>query len=906
MNTNAYSILNLLSKELNWIDKTAYSKFNNQSDFSSPLQLIKFLLNILSASNKDDLSFVLPSKKNLCYISTIYLALEKIRKNYSEFLSDFEKFLIPGQNIQYCLDNEQKGKIYKYIGKKNGNKDISIIETLPHGNSAPCRIEKKITNLLQFYPTKKTRPIGTTPPRDYFPPSSNIDNILNIKSFNNPMILRNFIILLTVQKNFLNFLETQKINNIKLKDFITVGQINESGDLDDFENLKIINPINDTEMFTIEPLIIYCHSIHSLYEFFKKNKNEKIVITDEISRINNITLIKQIREINKNIKFFNFSSYRDFEFLNEYQEKINNVGQNLIWKFEKSELKDWLQIDTNSCKDLNNYNSLDSNSKIKKYFLNYIKKEVKFFDFPENIFDKINRKLEELKKITKVSQNIEDLNQISIKHIYLKMRMQDYIFGFDDEIKTRFNLDLKSLVDYRNDRKNFLTNQEIDTLIKIEELFRQIDLNDDSFFKDRIKLLRDFIESSKDIYNKSSTTFIVDNPRIANYYKTNILKNFGLEFDINSTYRPKHYYEFAIVLSELSEKKISTILNESYYNNIIFFSGPTFKQTIKRIESLDFTKWKKFLLDKNLKAELTKIKNINPQYFNYNEHQRYSDLVYSNDDPIFIEKNFDISKILDNQDTDDEKIDANFVEFYGDCYCFFYKNSKIKVLNNIFFNTSKSNQTIIEKDIKDLLVDDYILIRDSADRDVIESEAKLISKDNYDYINKMSSRWLDLIWKYLELSGHNAKRNKLEYVKILRKNKYNKSDATIRYLLGNLIICPDEIEDLEILMNSLNEYIGNIVIEKNEIKKIYQAAYNKKTLHRLSGKNISKKIASSLTSQEINIDRDPMRVDYNPDGSITLNSGTSDYPEAWIVQIKRVDYKDHKVSKINNNRLKWF
>lgn len=906
MNSNAYSILNLLSKEYNWIDKATYTKFNNQSNFSSPLQLIKFLLNILSVSDKENLSIVLPSKKNLCYILSIYLALEKVRKNYSEFLSDFEKFLVPGQNIRYCLDNEQKGKIFKYIGKKQNSDDITIIETLPYGNTAGCRIEKKIANLLQFYPTNKTKPIGKTPPRDYFPPSSNIDNILGIKSFNNPMILRNFIILLTVQKNFMNFLEAQKINDIKLKDFITVGQINDSGDLEDFENLKITNPKDNSEVFKIEPLIIYCHSIHSLYEFFKKNKDEKIVITDEISKINNVTIIKQIKEINKNIKFYNFSSYSDFEYLNEYQEKIDNTGQNFVWKFEKSEIKDWLEIDNDSFKNLNDFNSLDSNSKIKKYFSNYIDKEIKFFDFPENIFDKINRKLEELKKIIKVSQNQEDLKQLGIRQIYLKMRMQDYIFGFDDEIRARFDSDLKSLVDYRNDRKNFLTNQEYDTLVKIEELFKNIDLNNDNFFHDRLKLLKDFIESSKDIYNKSSTTFIVDNPKIANYYKVNILKKFGLEFDINSTFRPKRNYEFAIILSELSEKKISIILSENYYKNIIFFSGPTFKQTINNLESIDFTKWKKFLLNKNLKAELTKIKNINPNYFNYNEHQRYSDLVNNNINQIFIEKNFDIRKILDDQVSNDEKIDANFVEFYGDCYCFFYKNSNIKVLNNIFFNTSKSNQRIIEKDIKDLLVDDYILIRDSAGRDVVESEARLISKDTYDDINKTSAKWLDLIWKYLDLSGPNAQENKLNYIKILRKNKFNKSDGTIRNLLGNLIICPDEIEDLEILMKSLNEYVGNVIVEKKEIEVIYQAAYNKKRLHRTAGRNISTKIASSMTSQVINIDRDPMRVDYNKDGTITLNSDKSDYPEAWIVQIKRIDLKDHKVSKINNNRLKWF
>ena len=47
--------------------------------------------------------------------------------------------------------------------------------------------------------------------------------------------------------------------------------------------------------------------------------------------------------------------------------------------------------------------------------------------------------------------------------------------------------------------------------------------------------------------------------------------------------------------------------------------------------------------------------------------------------------------------------------------------------------------------------------------------------------------------------------------------------------------------------------------------------------------------AIEISKQNIDIGREAMRVDYNEDGTIELNSDVSHNPEAWIVQIQSIE-----------------
>ena len=66
---------------------------------------------------------------------------------------------------------------------------------------------------------------------------------------------------------------------------------------------------------------------------------------------------------------------------------------------------------------------------------------------------------------------------------------------------------------------------------------------------------------------------------------------------------------------------------------------------------------------------------------------------------------------------------------------------------------------------------------------------------------------------------------------------------------------------------------------------------------------MSNKILNALKDQDVDVGREPVRVDYNKDGSISLNQQDSDKPEAWIVQILEIDKDIYKVSQSELNNL---
>ena len=68
---------------------------------------------------------------------------------------------------------------------------------------------------------------------------------------------------------------------------------------------------------------------------------------------------------------------------------------------------------------------------------------------------------------------------------------------------------------------------------------------------------------------------------------------------------------------------------------------------------------------------------------------------------------------------------------------------------------------------------------------------------------------------------------------------------------------------------------------------------------------MSKKILVALKDQEVDVGREPVRIDYNKDGTISINSQDSDKPEAWIVQVQEIEKNKFKVSQSELNNLKY-
>ena len=82
-----------------------------------------------------------------------------------------------------------------------------------------------------------------------------------------------------------------------------------------------------------------------------------------------------------------------------------------------------------------------------------------------------------------------------------------------------------------------------------------------------------------------------------------------------------------------------------------------------------------------------------------------------------LDKPFDKNKLRTTNNSEDQ-IDARVLIFYGNAYGYFTENTDFKTLIN--YLVSQKDKLITEVSFKDLNSDDFLLIRDSSDRDVID------------------------------------------------------------------------------------------------------------------------------------------------------------------------------------------
>ena len=868
----------------NTINDTKYKKLK----YFSPPHILNLFTNIAKNKNIDFINFVLPANENISLLSSVFIAMEMMKENYNNIIKNYSEILQPGINVELT----QNGKIYKFMGKSEKYEKFVRIETIPYGEFGKASIEKEIKNIFQFFPTKKEinkKNVGTSDWTDT--QLSNLDRILGTTTFNNPVLIKNNVILLTERAKAETFFKSQYLNCLTLDQIIKKSFINDNGEVEG----------------EYEPLLLYTNSLNNLYEYFKKNKKEKIIISDSVSKLSDITLINQIKEINDS-KFMLFSNEKDFELIQD----LYNKKKHQVWKFEKKEINEWYTLDVEKISevpkdDIYEAFKFDNATKIKVIFANTVEQNIQYTDFRDDIFDDLTLNIKKLSKIN--TENSEEIKE-HLSNIYiLKHKLQDFIFGPNEEMTKFYNKTIESLKVFFDYNKKFFSNEEFDLLNKIITIIDQIDINNPELFKSRRDELQKKFMDELSIHNKINTTIIVDSPKIINYYKKNLKEEWNLEIEINTTLSPRKVFKYGIVTSEFGKHRIAKVLSDHKYKVINFFATSTIKEKIKDVLSNNEIKWKKFYLKPEEKVKICNLEKQHEPLFYYPEHMNYTTDILKNigektDWDSFFSKPFDASK-LKKESSDPNDIESRVIVFYGDSYGYFTENTDFKVINSLLNILKRKEQVMKSVDFKDLKIDDYLLLRDSSDRDVIESEAKLMLKSENDYhsMKTQCKKWHEILVGCLKDNNEILNINNL-YEK-MEKFGYDKSKLTLKNLINNLVICPDDEIDLKILIKSLEEITKKKLISEVDLRNVYRSAVKIKTLHRRAGRNMSKKILLALRDQDVDVGREPVRVDYNKDGTISLNKHESESPEAWIVQIQEIKTDQYKASPSDINRLQY-
>ena len=863
---------------------------------------IFYLINRIVNNIKEDTIIVTPNKRELAYITSIYSALNFFYKNYQNQFENFEQWLKPGQYVSLVSSGRQTGVIYKYLGKeKNNIKLESVPKKNKNINYSKTTIIQKIDTILQFAPTSRTTNKGSAKDISFIPKNLSIpeiDKLLKINSYKNPILYENKIILLNnsverFEKFYSSAIFKKDDKDYNINKLISFGSIEPEGNIEDAEVIS--------EDRTIEKNLIVTSNTSNIYNYLSKNNNTKIIIGSEIKKISNTANFLQYKQI-KNLKnksnFLIFADDNDFE---EIQELKKKTSINVFKLFDK-DLKHFDTLEKITKKIFNTENEIidDINTKINKNIID-INVGNETFERIDQCFDNINSNL-----FSEDEQTKEDIKSILVPINNLRFRLRDHIFGFEKELSDDFELILRDFSTELKSRKGQFNHKIYDNLAKIVSLFNTLPKDGLNIFEDRIKNFHEILK----INNPIDTIVYSYNLERKKYYESNIKKKFNLEFKAITSKNSKKRYKNLIIPSEIVSKDIVKLINNSNYQNLYFLGSTNLIRKINKIKDDQINKWKNLIISENKKIELLNI-DVKFKDFLLNE------TIVVKNNPTNIKNNLqDIEEFLfDNANDidfkDDGSIEKNVatipVKLYGDRYVYLTENFDTEILNPILDPYSFKRDKI-KKNAIEIVEDDILLLRDSSDQDILDKETLLLYdldlsfKEFKDTALGLRQEILKSFGVARSLDGTVKSVDLTNFKKCLNRAGYKGSSQTIRLIASGITGCPDDIEDLKKMLKACefgkpDTYKYDI----NLVNKIFSFNRKYKNLRIQAGRNITPKIYDALRANpNISFDGDPLRVDYNNDGSISLGVDISEKPEAWIVQVQQT-YGEKRVHKNYNS-----
>tara|TARA_B100001093_G_scaffold116655_1_gene108999 strand:- start:7543 stop:10269 length:2727 start_codon:yes stop_codon:yes gene_type:complete len=883
----------LINVHFHKLDEKKYAKIN--------LSGLYPLINRIIQKHNEDLILVLPGKKEVAYLSSLFAALTFYKKDFQKRLENFNSWLTPGINVMLCSSGKETGKIYKYLGKKN-EKFISLGSLVDDS----VKIDHKIETLLQLAPVTENELNKQKIGKNGFIPNPNkaeIDEILNIKSYDNPMLYQNKIIVLTnFYSSYLNFLEKEiLLSNINqsnsdksLNEIIKTGQIDEMGNIKDH---------------SIEPLIVYTRDLGSLYEYSLKTDLKKTIISDDIKRLNeNFPIVQQIKDSNKNFNYLIFAEESEFEQVYQFKKK----GNAEVWKFTENEIKEFIKDVKYDEFDLNK--SYPGRAYIKSK--NHIYKKDIYLETEDNVFNKLSKKFKEVFAKIKDKDDSQRTNIIElIRGLFFKMyELRDHIFGFPEDLKENTKVQINQYFKTLKTMESYLENEIFDDLTEIGNFFTNLPFDSNEIFKNRLNELYENIKL-REQDSKGNYAILAYSLSRKNYYLENIKKKWGFDVEVIYSIDTSRTFKNLIIPSELAGSRINKILLNDNFENVYFIGNKSLKEEMNLIKSKLHNRWINLNINNEKKCEITNIdKKYHSSFFSPDQikHQISETQIKNQFDFESHFQSDDLKKYVDDNSLEETlKVPAFLVIFNGDSYAFFTENFSVEVFNSVFDPSAyEKKNKVLKKSYKDISYGDIILLRHRTDRDVLDQESILLLNNDKEKFLKIKDDTMQISRIINKCISNPVMRD--PFKEFLKEFKYDKGINNI-YSLAKLddgIICPNDPLDLkkifktcEKMSETFNSIVGNFKFDEKEINRIFNSAKLFKSIHLSAGFSISKKLKAAVrSSKNLEFDGNPLRVDI-VNGEVIFGSSDTGIPEGYIVQVNNYEegrlLKEHNVSSTN-------
>ena len=265
------------------------------------------------------------------------------------------------------------------------------------------------------------------------------------------------------------------------------------------------------------------------------------------------------------------------------------------------------------------------------------------------------------------------------------------------------------------------------------------------------------------------------------YYENNIKNSWDLNHKSILSLNSEVSFDTLIIPSEIITRDIMKLISNKNFKNLFFIGSENLARKMNLIEDNYEFKGREIIISENKKCEILKLENSygkylqNPQFFG----KKYSENInILNSEDFFNEDEDDIDQ---TDDKNSEKIVPTIpIKLYGDRNIYLSENFDTIILNPIFDQYSYK-QSYIKKKSENLEIDDIFMLRDSSDKDILETESSILyanQKNSYSDLKKIAFSTRDEISKSF---GTNIDINKLKI--FLKRTGWNGSSQTLRNLI---------------------------------------------------------------------------------------------------------------------------
>jgi len=759
------------------IQKLRYSYAGKHETYPLPLPLkdsLQLISEFFKNNTTNKLCLVFPSKEHAAQWLSVPLALDLIKSDYIQYSDDiynaYKKYkkgdrLILNNDAIVEWSRAESGFIYfKHKPYKNNEEEIGV----PLKNIYKLQPAPNSRHSLSSY-DRVRKAISSSS-------SSQIDNLLEIKTYGNKLFQKKCLCLTSKFKYFDDSIDNVLINNARISHYFKYGRVNENGNVEEKCPLLISNNFSSLILYLGRPnpvsiiIIDSFNAVTSRSDFsdIDRKLNIPTILITDLSEIETFEDIK-----NFGFEFFNFTkenitikesgNQSPFEI---FEKKLSNY---VSFKFERevcsnTELESVSQKLHSLPKD-----DSDENLNILKVSLIQL----------SNLLSRICHVLNE----SEISNYTQKLNNIETRFSNCRLWLGDS----NKPIQECISL-LKSVIERFSSTpsekcsrlKELMAANHYDLIICPTE--------------DESKALNNFLNTSVYTYRPRviSVADVSDN-LLSNRPIKAILTGWPKSNNINRILSSFLFSKLTVLFYQFENK---------YYNSLQ-------RRNRKYTENIRST-----INSKGIRSEAGSKKS-----------KGFDDL-YSGDEigETTPESSFDIVEFelkLDNtrysryaaKGDIAESCKAKRIEFENNTFIYATESHKFIVINELI-DSAKQNPSIHIKKIETLQTGDVIAFINT-DRDVlVELVQRNTKPDELAAVKKWTDLWKNLLREYYTSIGNNFKR----LVEDLRKYECKRHEVTIRtWLQDDDLIGPESNDDLlSIAMLASSELLYNNVLKVRE------------------------------------------------------------------------------------------